>query len=93
MSENNPDLEQLLRAAADQWRAMSPEARRAMLAEQAASYARGEAAFGSDEDEREWREAHRSGDARRIAECERKERQRVAALNEILAPRQETAND
>jgi len=38
--------------------AMTPEEFEAMLREQAKSYARAEMAFGSDADERAWREAN-----------------------------------
>jgi TRAP-type C4-dicarboxylate transport system substrate-binding protein len=72
------DLGRLIAAARARWDAMTPEERDAMLKAQAASYARAEAAFGSDADEAEYRAALESGDPERIAEVKRKEAERLA---------------
>lgn len=73
-----------LAAAVAAFKAMTPEERAAMYAEQSRSYVRGEAGMGSDADEAEYARAHRAGDADAIAECKRKSEERVAAANRYM---------
>lgn len=80
------DLDKLRADAAAKWRAMTPEQRVAMIHQQARSYARAEAAFGSDADEAEYRAAIESGDPARIAEVKRREAERVATFDALKPP-------
>lgn len=75
------ELRSLLTDARKRWDSMSPAERAAMIAKQRRSYARGEAAFGSDRQEAEFREALQSGDPARIAQCEAAEAERLAQFD------------
>lgn len=55
-------LEELMKKAADQFRSMTPEERKAMTESQKESYVRAEIGMGSDADEEEYRRALREGD-------------------------------
>jgi hypothetical protein len=74
-------LDELFAEARAYWEAMTPGERAAMVEAQAASYARAEAAFGSDADEAEYRAALESGDAERLAEVKRKQDERLRRLD------------
>jgi hypothetical protein len=77
------DLDELVSKAKAQWGAMTPEQRRDMLRQQAISYGRAEAGFGSDADEAEYAAALASGEPERIAEVKLEEALRVARYDEI----------
>lgn len=72
------ELKTLLAEAAERWRAMTKGEKQAMILAQRLSFARGEAAFGSDADEAEYRMALESGNSHDIIDCKLREQQRIA---------------
>lgn len=78
------ELTALIQRAKEQWVSMSPKERRQMLDAQRESYVISEVGFGSDADEAEYMEARRSGDALRIAECERRAEERMERARKII---------
>lgn len=63
---------------------MTPEQREAMLKAQRESYVVAEMGFGSDKDEAEYRDAVLSGDADRIAACERAAQERMNLARALM---------
>lgn len=76
-------MDDSLRNSIEQARARGPMTREEIDA-QRRSFVLAEAGFGSDADEAEYAAALVSGDEGAIAECKRKEGERIAAASRIL---------
>lgn len=80
----HPELAELLRKSVEAVKAMTPEQLREMHRQQAESFARAEAGFGSDADEAAYAAALRDGDQEALTRLEAESQERIRRVTEAM---------